>query len=128
MSEAKSRILVVEDDELMAGLYRKIFKGHPREFECRYASDAKAALDALSAGEVDILLLDWDLSGAVSGLDLLKAVRKNPGTSRVRVLMVSGRARTEDEVLALESGADDYLRKPFHVEVLLARLLKLARR
>lgn len=123
----RHRILVVEDDDLMHALYKSIFRRHKEEFDCEFVKGGGAALECLRRGKTDVVILDWDLSG-ISGIDLLKAIRANPATKSLRVILVSGRVRTEDQVLALERGADDYLAKPFNVEVLLARLRSLLRR
>jgi DNA-binding response OmpR family regulator len=123
----RRRILVVEDDDLMQTLYKSLFRRHKEEFDCEFATSGGAALEHLKRGKTEAVILDWDLPG-ISGIDLLKAIRSNPGTKSLRVILVSGRARTQDQVLALERGADDYLAKPFHTEILLARLRSLLRR
>jgi DNA-binding response OmpR family regulator len=124
---SRSRILIVEDDELMGVLYERIFKKHKDEFAWHLKPNAKEAMGYLRERRVDAAILDWDLPG-ISGIDFLKALRSNPATKALPVILVSGRARTEDHVLALERGADDFLAKPFHVEILLARLRRLLRR
>jgi DNA-binding response OmpR family regulator len=123
----RRRILIVEDDDLMRVFYERLFKRHEDEFIWHLKPNVAKALEHLRECEVDAVILDWDMAG-VNGLQLLKAIRSNPGTKSLRVILVSGRVQTEDQVLALERGADDYLAKPFHVEILLARLRSLLRR
>lgn len=120
-------VLVVEDDELMQAFYKTLFRRHKDEFACRFEMSAEAALEHLRDGGIEVAVLDWDLPG-ITGLDLLKVIRAHPRTRSIRVMVVSGRSEVEDQVRALESGADDYLSKPFQVEVFLARLRALLRR
>lgn len=124
---AHRQVLVVEDDELMQAFYKALFRRHKDEFICRFEKSAEAALEQLRGGDVEAAVLDWDLPG-ISGLDLLKALRSDPKTRSIRIMVVSGRTQSEDQVRALESGADDYLSKPFQVEIFLARLRSLLRR
>lgn len=121
------RILVVEDDDLMEMFYKRLFQQYADEFSFRIERTAVAAIKRLSGGKIDLVILDWDLP-RISGLDLLKALRANTATKSLRVMVVSGRVRNEDIARALEGGADDYLSKPFAVEVLLARVRSLMRR
>lgn len=120
--------MVVEDDSEMRGYYVRFFE---RLADSGYSAvvveDGEKALDVLQREPVDILLLDWNLPG-ISGEALLRAVRANPMTRSAGVLMVTGRCAPEDEITALDSGADDHLAKPFAENELLARLLSLSRR
>lgn len=120
-------ILIVEDDALMHVFYKALFRRHKDEFTCNFKTSVASALGHLRDGCIEAAILDWDLPG-ISGIDLLKAIRAHPKTRDLRVMVVSGRTRGEDQVRALESGADDYLTKPFQVEVFLARLRALLRR
>lgn len=120
-------VLLVEDDELMQTFYKALFRRHKDEFACRFEKSAEAALEYLREGRIEVAVLDWDLPG-ITGLDLLKVIRAHPATRSIQVMVVSGRSEVEDQVRALESGADDYLSKPFQVEVFLARLRALLRR
>ena len=126
-TEHRPLILIVEDDDLMHAFYTSLFRRHKDEFTCSFARSAEAALEELVKGKFEAVLLDWDLPG-ISGLELLKALRAHPRTKSTPVFIISGRTRTEDQVRALEAGADDYLTKPFEVEILLARLRRLLRR
>lgn len=116
-------ILVVEDEteirELIAlHLLRQGFK----VTECDNVSDA---IEHLEKKKYDIILLDWMLPG-LSGVDLLGYLRDKEIESRV--LMVTAKTEPADIVLGLESGADDYLTKPFDPVILLARVRALIRR
>jgi len=117
------RVLVAEDD---AGLSSVLARGLR---ECGYAVDAVAdgeeALAYLGAYEYDVLVLDWRMP-KLSGLEVLDRLRRR-GT-KVPVLMLTARDSIEDKVRGLNSGADDYLVKPFSFEELLARIRALQRR
>ncbi len=117
------RILVVEDDRTIARFV---------ELELTHAgyrvdkvADGAAALGALRDDPPDLLVLDLMLPG-VDGLELAKEVRASG--SRMPILMLTARSETKDVVSGFESGADDYLRKPFEVPELLLRIAALLKR
>ncbi|NIA54937.1 response regulator [Massilia sp. TW-1] len=89
--------------------------------------DAESALAALDGGLPDMLLLEWDLPGE-SGEALIRRLHAQPRTRDLTIIMVSQRAGEHDKILALESGADDYLTKPFNPRELLARMQAVLRR
>lgn len=125
---APQRVLVVEDDVEMRAFYRALFEGPPSgEFRCTLARDGGGAVEALSAEKVQMVVLDWCLPD-LPGSAVLKAIRAQPRTRGLGVMVVTAGAAPEDAVLALESGADDYLAKPFDSRVFLARLRCLSRR
>jgi len=123
----RSNIFIVEDDELMSVVYKRLFLREEDRFTCTLERSAEDALDSLRRGRADILILDWDLPG-ISGLQLLDILRANRATRLLPVIVVSGRAGIEDRILALKHGANDYLSKPFDIHELLARLQVLLRR
>ncbi|QDU87723.1 Transcriptional activator protein CzcR [Pirellulimonas nuda] len=88
-------------------------------------SDGGEARWAASTGEYDCIVLDWMLP-TLSGIDLVRALRADEDSTPV--LMLTARDATEDRVQGLDSGADDYLVKPFALEELLARVRALVRR
>ena len=123
----RSKIVIVEDDELMAAVYKRLFLREEDRFSCTLEKNAEDALDTLSREGADILILDWDLP-RISGLQMLDALRTNRATKLLPVIVVSGRAGIEERIQALKHGANDYLSKPFDVHELLARLQILLRR
>src|SRR3569832_247901 len=129
MANAKRRrVLVVEDDEELISSHRRFFDGlDPQEFSAAYAPDAERALEALREEAFDVAILDWGLPG-ISGASLAKALRASAKTRALGILMVTARSEPAETIFALESGADDFLSKPFDWSVLLARLRSLARR
>jgi two-component system, OmpR family, copper resistance phosphate regulon response regulator CusR len=119
------RVLIVEDEPRLA---RSLKKGLERE---GYAVDCEANGESawvrlqMSLGDYDLVILDVMLPG-MSGLDLCRALRH--GSMAVPVLMLTARDATEDKIVGLDSGADDYLVKPFDFDELLARMRTLLRR
>ncbi|MDD5304224.1 MAG: response regulator transcription factor [Elusimicrobia bacterium] len=122
------RTLIVEDDPGMRMFYATLFEQLREDgFTAVIAKDGERALDILRDEPVDLVLLDWNLPG-ISGGDLLRALRASPKTRTLGVLMVTGRRSLDDEIQALDFGADDYLVKPFVENELLGRLRSLGRR
>ncbi|WP_374582210.1 winged helix-turn-helix domain-containing protein [Pseudoduganella sp.] len=89
--------------------------------------DALSALDALQRGLPEAVLLEWDLPG-LSGLGLVRRWRAAAATSELPILMLSSRCAEQDKVLALESGADDFICKPLGPRETIARLHAVLRR
>jgi two-component system phosphate regulon response regulator PhoB len=88
---------------------------------------AEAALEALGEALPEMVLLEWDLAGQ-SGIALIRRLRAHPHARDVPIIMVSARDGEQDKVLALESGADDYITKPFSPREMIARIHALLRR
>jgi two-component system phosphate regulon response regulator PhoB len=123
MAGPKPRILLVEDEQDI----RSLMALHLRRegLELVEAADGDEALRALQQGGWSVLVFDWMLPG-MNGLELIRAVRQQD--PKTPILMVTAKAEAADIVLGLETGADDYLVKPFEVPVLLARVRALLRR
>lgn len=117
------KILVVEDEpELAEALVEAL------ETECYavdHAADGATADELFSVNTYDLVVLDWRLPG-VTGLDLLKGWRRQGADTPV--LMLTGKAEVRDRIDGLDTGADDYLTKPFSFEELFARVRSLLRR
>ena len=94
--------------------------------EVHLAPDGVAALAAIQAREPELLVLDLVMPG-MSGIDVCRAVKLNPFTARIPVLMLTARGDVEHKVEAFEAGADDYLAKPFDPRELRARVVALLR-
>ena len=88
---------------------------------------AEAALESLGVELPEMVLLEWDLAGQ-SGIALIRRLRAHPHARDVPIIMVSARDGEQDKVLALESGADDYITKPFSPREMIARIHALLRR
>jgi DNA-binding response OmpR family regulator len=110
------RILIIEDEEKLARFVELelSYEG----YEVQKAGDGRSGLALLENGGFDLLLLDIMLPG-INGLEVLRRVRK---TSGIPVIMLTARDAVVDKVTGLDSGADDYVTKPFAIEELLARI------
>jgi two-component system, OmpR family, response regulator MprA len=120
--EAGGRVLVVEDDAEIAEVLRRSLR--KEGYEVRLADDGIEALDTAEAFVPDLVVLDLGLP-RLDGVEVCRRLRTE---SDVPILMLTARAETEDRVDGLDSGADDYLVKPFERQELLARIRALLRR
>jgi two-component system, OmpR family, response regulator MprA len=116
------RVLVVEDDEEIAQVLQRSLR--LEGYEVRIAGDGEAALDQSSAFNPDLVILDLGLPK----LDGIEVARRLRSADDVPILMLTARDALESRVEGLDSGADDYLVKPFERQELLARLRALLRR
>src|SRR5690606_14749760 len=117
------RILVVEDSPRISGFLRKGLSEEGYVVEA--AADGDAGFEMARSQEFDAAVVDVMLPGR-SGIDLVRDLRA--AGSRLPVLLLTARDRTEDKVEGLDAGADDYLTKPFDFTELMARLRALLRR
>lgn len=118
-------ILVVEDEAPLLTLLR--YNLERQGFRVEEAADGQEALLRVSEGRPDLVLLDWMLP-SLSGLEVCRQLRRRPATRDLPIIMVTARTEDQDAVRALDTGADDYIAKPFTVEALLARIRALLRR
>jgi DNA-binding response OmpR family regulator len=116
-------VLVVEDDRSISEFVEMELAHQGMDVRC--AHDGPSGLAGARGFSPEVVILDVMLPG-MSGVGVLRALRREG--SRVPVLMLTARGRREDKLHGLDSGADDYLTKPFDVEELLARLRALLRR
>ena len=121
-----ARILVVEDNRDTSILLRDLLVAEGYDVES--VPTGEGALEALErTPETDLVVLDLMLPG-LDGLSVCRAVRRGTTNREVPILMLTARREEADKVLGLESGADDYLSKPFGVRELVARVRALLRR
>ncbi|MDO8966958.1 MAG: response regulator transcription factor [Algoriphagus sp.] len=111
------RILIVEDE---AGISNFLKQGLEEEaFAVDVADNGKAGLELALSGNYDLLLLDWMLPG-ISGIELTRQFRKDfPQTP---IIFLTAKDTLDETVFGLQSGANDYIKKPFHFEELLVRI------
>ena len=123
MNQAK--MLLVEDDAALAELL--VYHFSRENFAVRQTPDGEEAL--LLAQEVppDIVILDWMVEG-ISGIEVCRRLRRMPETANVPIIMLTARGEEEDRVRGLETGADDYVTKPFSPRELVARVGAVLRR
>ena len=119
------RILVVEDEEALVELLRYNLENAGYVVETIAHGDE--AQVRLTEAVPDLLLLDWMLPGT-SGLELCRRLRKRASTKHLPVILLTARGEEADRVLGFDTGADDYLVKPFSVNELMARIGALLRR
>jgi len=117
------RVLIVEDDIKTAEAIRQGLESEG--YESLLATDGDEGFSQISSGTFDLIVLDWMLPGR-HGIELVKSIRARG--SKPPVLLLTARDAVEDRVVGLDSGADDYLVKPFAFAELLARLRALSRR
>ncbi|MBC3193741.1 response regulator transcription factor [Pseudonocardia sp. C8] len=118
----KSRVLVVDDDPALAEMLTIVLRGEG--FETTVVSDGTRALPAVRDTQPDVVLLDLMLPG-MNGIDVCRAIRAESG---IPIVMLTAKSDTVDVVLGLESGADDYVVKPFKPKELVARIRARVRR
>jgi DNA-binding response OmpR family regulator len=123
--ERRGRVLIVEDEEPIRDLV--CFHLDLAGYECVSVADGKEALRSASEGVFDLLVLDIALPG-LDGVTLCRALRRGGPNRDVPIMMLTARREESDKVLGLESGADDYVTKPFGVREFVARAEALMRR
>ena len=117
-----ARVLVVEDDDEIAGALRRSLR--LEGYDVRLVGDGEAALEESAVYEPDAVVLDLGLP-VMDGIEVCRRLR---AAGDVPILMLTAREGTDERVEGLDSGADDYLVKPFEREELLARMRALLRR
>jgi two-component system phosphate regulon response regulator PhoB len=121
----KPQILIVEDEAPLVMLLR--YNLEREGFEVTEAADGEEALVRIAEHKPDIVLLDWMLP-LVSGIEVCRQLRRAPQTRALPVVMLTARGEEADRVRGLDSGADDYISKPFGLRELTARLRAVMRR
>ena len=122
VDQAGGRVLIVEDDVDIADVLRRSLRNEG--YEVKTSADGVEALDIAAGFMPDLVVLDLGLPG-MDGVEVCRRLRSD---GDVPILMLTARAETEDRVTGLDSGADDYLVKPFERQELLARIRALLRR
>jgi DNA-binding response OmpR family regulator len=118
-----AKLLVVEDDAELCGMIEDWLTHEHYQVEA--TGNGRDALEKLTFYEFDLILLDWELP-ETSGLEICTVFRQRGGTTPI--LMLTGKKTIDDKELGLNSGADDYLTKPFHMKELSARVRAILRR
>ena len=122
---AAKRLLLVEDDAALAELVRFHFERDG--WSVRQTGDGEEALIMADEAQPGLVLLDWMIEG-ISGIEVCRRLRRRDGTKDVPIIMLTARGEEEDRIRGLDTGADDYLTKPFSPRELLARASAVLRR
>ncbi|WCL53017.1 phosphate regulon transcriptional regulator PhoB [Gimibacter soli] len=121
----KTKILLIEDDENISELVK--YNLTRAEFSVITAADGEEGLLLATEESPDLILLDWMLPN-LSGLEICRRLRRNNSTAHTPILMLTARADEPDRIRGLETGADDYITKPFSPKELVARIQAVLRR
>jgi len=121
----KPVVLIVEDEAPLVTLLR--YNLEKEGFQVCDAADGEDALVQIAERRPDVVLLDWMLP-LVSGIEVCRRIRRSPETRALPVIMLTARGEESDRVRGLDSGADDYVVKPFSTSELVARLRAVIRR
>ena len=124
-AQTKPLVMVVEDDAAIATMLR--YNLEKNGYRVEEAVDGQEAITRIAETQPDLVLLDWMLP-VMSGIEVCRQIRRRPETRDLPVIMVTARAEDQDSVRGLNTGADDYITKPFSIEALLARVRALLRR
>ncbi len=122
---ARAKMLLVEDDAALAELLTWHFQRE--DFDVAQTPDGEEALIMAQERTPDIVLLDWMVEN-LSGIEVCRRLRRMNETANVPIIMLTARGEEEDRVRGLETGADDYVTKPFSPRELIARVNAVLRR
>ncbi|WP_166037503.1 phosphate regulon transcriptional regulator PhoB [Sphingosinicella sp. YJ22] len=122
---SRGRVLLVEDDRALVELLT--YHLEREEFEVETTPDGEEALMMVRERVPDLVLLDWMVEG-ISGIELCRRLRRLPEAANVPIIMLTARGEEADRIRGLETGADDYVTKPFSPRELLARVGAVLRR
>lgn len=121
----ETSVLIVEDEAAIVTLLR--YNLEREGFQVYSTGDGEEAVTMVKEYKPDIIVLDWMLP-SMSGIDVCKQLRWNPDTKAIPIIMLSARGEEGDRIRGLDSGADDYLVKPFSPAELIARIRAVFRR
>lgn len=121
----KSRILLVEDDRALVELVD--FHLRKAGYESRVTANGDEALMLASESPPDLILLDWMIEGT-SGIEVCRQLSRMASTKAIPIIMMTARGEEADRIRGLDTGADDYITKPFSPRELLARISAVLRR
>lgn len=125
MMMGDSRLLLVEDDRALADLVT--FHFERAGYAVTRTGDGEEALILVDEIKPDVILLDWMIEG-ISGIEVCRRLRRRPASANVPIMMLTARGEESDRIRGFETGADDYVTKPFSPRELVARVGAVLRR
>ena len=120
-----NKILIVEDEKDIRDLI--IYALQAKGYETISADDGEKALKMLKENKPDLVILDWMLP-SVSGLEICRNIRRDENIKNIPIIMLTAKITEDDKILGLDSGADDYITKPFSTAELSSRVKAILRR
>ncbi len=121
----KKKILVIEDEKKLAKIIKNFLEKN--NFEVADLYDGEDAIITAETFNPNLILLDWMLPG-LSGLEICRQIRSNKSINKVPIIFLTAKGEEEDKLRGLDTGADDYITKPFSQIELIARIKALLRR
>ncbi|HLL78542.1 MAG TPA: response regulator transcription factor [Ktedonobacteraceae bacterium] len=125
-SAAPLTVLVIEDDENIVELIKLGLRYE--NFQVEAVDDGLEGISAAQRLNPAVVVLDLGLPGDLDGLEVCRRLRQNPTTQDIPILMLTAKGKPQDKVVGLNTGADDYLAKPFSFDELVARIRAILRR
>jgi len=119
------RLLLVEDDRALAELVT--FHFERAGYQVTRTGDGEEALILVDEVRPDVILLDWMIEG-ISGIEVCRRLRRRPQSANLPILMLTARGEEDDRIRGFDTGADDYVTKPFSPKELVARVAAVMRR
>lgn len=121
----KPLILIVEDEAALATMLR--YNLEKEGYRVCEAGDGEEALTVVAERKPDLVVLDWMLP-SLSGIEVCRQLRRKPNTRELPIIMLTARGEEGDKIRGLNTGADDYMTKPFSLPELMARIRAMLRR
>ena len=122
---SRKRLLLVEDDASLAELVA--FHFERADYDVTRTGDGEEALILVDEVRPDVILLDWMIEG-ISGIEVCRRLRRRESSSNIPIIMLTARGEESDRIRGLDTGADDYVTKPFSPRELVARVGAVLRR
>lgn len=122
MDRQKQNILIVEDDAIIVDILTRIFKN---EFEVIACRSIESFYNSIKKSKIDIFIMDIALCSEKNGLDLITELRNSNEHKNTPIIVVSAHAYIREERLALEAGANKFIRKPFENKYLFAEVKRI---
>ena len=121
----KTKILVVEDEIDIKDLI--VYALENKGYDLTSTDDGEKAIKLVKENKPNIIILDWMLP-SVSGLEVCRTIRRDETTQHIPIIMLTAKITENDKILGLDSGADDYITKPFSTNELFSRVKAILRR